>query len=489
MRGEPGSMQDTRWLDGLALLEKHGLSWDLRVPFWHLEEAAEVAALFPRIAIVLEHAGLPWDRSDAGLSVWRRGMQALARNDNVHVKLSEFGLRDAPWRFEDNAPIVRETVEIFGWQRCMFGSNFPVASLRIGFKRAGAGDQRRAGAPAAGRAPRDLARQRAALLQDRDVKSEPIDLDDARRSYLASGDEALLPIVDAHHHYWDLARNPHPWLQQEPRIAFRYGDYGAICRDYLPADHRAAAAGHCVVRNVMMEGEWDRRDPLGEARWAHALAGILGVPHAMAAQIWLDRGDLDEVLRQYRALPLVRSVRHKPRVTTRHEYRSGWDVPGSMRCPRWRNGYAKLEPAGLMFELQAPWWHLAEAVELARDFPRTTLIVNHAGLPAERDEASLRLWRRAVERLADCPNVVVKISGLGVASVPWTPQMQKPVVDALLASFGIARCMFASNHPVDALVASFDTIYSGFKQLTRHLSPTDRLALFCDNAARLYQLR
>jgi predicted TIM-barrel fold metal-dependent hydrolase len=131
--GEPGSMQDTRWLAGLALLEKHKLSWDLRVPFWHLEEAADVAALFPRITIVLEHAGLPWDRSDAGLLAWRRGMEALARNDNVYVKLSEFGLRDAPWRFEDNAPIVRETVAIFGWQRCMFGSNFPVASLRIGF--------------------------------------------------------------------------------------------------------------------------------------------------------------------------------------------------------------------------------------------------------------------------------------------------------------------------------------------------------------------
>ena len=82
---------------------------------------------------MLEHAGLPWDRSDAGLSAWRRGMEALAACANVHVKLSEFGLRDAPWRLEDNAPIVRETVAIFGWQRCMFGSNFPVASLRIGY--------------------------------------------------------------------------------------------------------------------------------------------------------------------------------------------------------------------------------------------------------------------------------------------------------------------------------------------------------------------
>lgn len=134
VRGEPGSMQDSRWLAGLAALERHGLSWDLRVPFWHLEEAAAVAAMFPRIPIVVEHAGLPWDRSEAGLSTWRRGMEALARSPQVHVKLSEFGLRDAPWRYEDNARIVRDCVAIFGWQRAMFGSNFPVAGLRIGYE-------------------------------------------------------------------------------------------------------------------------------------------------------------------------------------------------------------------------------------------------------------------------------------------------------------------------------------------------------------------
>ncbi|HUG23317.1 amidohydrolase family protein [Piscinibacter sp.] len=133
VRGLPGSMQDPRWLDGLSLLEQHGLSWDLRVPFWHLDDAAQVARAFPRLAIVLEHAGLPWDRSAPGLAAWRHGMAALAACPNVHVKLSEFGLRDAPWRFEDNAPIVRETVAFFGWRRCMFGSNFPVASLRIDY--------------------------------------------------------------------------------------------------------------------------------------------------------------------------------------------------------------------------------------------------------------------------------------------------------------------------------------------------------------------
>ena len=311
----------------------------------------------------------------------------------------------------------------------------------------------------------------------------------ARAQFLADGDDALLPIVDAHHHYWDLAHNPHPWLQQLPRIPFRYGDYAPLCgRDFLPADYAAAATGHRVVRHVTMEGEWAPDDPVGEARWMTALAARSGEPQAMAAQVWLDRDDVADVLAAYAALPLVRSVRHKPRCTTRDRYRSDWAPPGSMRCTRWRDGYARLAGAGLMFELQAPWWHMPEAIELARDFPATPIIVNHAGLPAQRDEAALAAWARAMAALADCPNVVVKISGLGVPGQRWTAALQRPVVEALLGAFGPARCMVASNFPVDGLVASLDEIFASFKELTRGLEPAHRLAVFCDTACRVYGL-
>lgn len=315
------------------------------------------------------------------------------------------------------------------------------------------------------------------------------DLALARQQWLTTGEEAALPIVDAHHHFFDLAHNPHPWLQQLPHIPFRYGAYSAICRDFLPADYAAAATGHHVLRHVLMEGEWAPNDPTGEARWVQAMHETQGTPQALAAQAWLDRADLPEVLAAYRQLPVVRSVRHKPRSLQRAEHHSGWVAAGSMRCPRWRAGFAQLAPAGLMFELQAPWWHFGEAVELARDFPATTIIVNHAGLPAQRDGESLTAWRQAVARLADCSNVFMKISGIGMPGQRWTPELQRPVVQHLLATYGSARCLFASNFPVDGLVASFDEIFSSFKLLTRHLPSRERLALFCDNAVRLYRLR
>jgi predicted TIM-barrel fold metal-dependent hydrolase len=131
--GAPGTMQDERWLRGFALLDKYGLSWDLRVPFWHLAEAAAVARAFPRTPIILNHTGFPWDRSDEGLAAWRRGMEVLAREPNVHVKISEFGLKDQPWEYEANRRVVLDALAVFGVERSIFASNFPVAGLRIGY--------------------------------------------------------------------------------------------------------------------------------------------------------------------------------------------------------------------------------------------------------------------------------------------------------------------------------------------------------------------
>lgn len=322
------------------------------------------------------------------------------------------------------------------------------------------------------------------------------DLATARDDYLQSGDDRLLPIVDAHHHYWTMA-NPHPWLTQLPRIPFRYGDYASICRDFLPADYARAGnpdpgqPTHRILRHVVMEGEWTPDDPVGEARWMLALTEASGEPQAMAAQIWLDRADLASVLEAYTQAPLrgfVRSVRHKPRTAPRQDYRADWAEPGSMRCPKWRQGYARLAAAGLMFELQAPWWHVDEMIELARDFPETLIIVNHAAMPGTRDADTLRDWRAAIKRLSACANVVMKISGIGVKDERWSLARQAPVVHALIDDFGFQRCLFASNFPVDSLVVSLDQLWSGFKTLTEALSREQRLALFCDNAVRIYGL-
>jgi predicted TIM-barrel fold metal-dependent hydrolase len=159
-----------------------------------------------------------------------------------------------------------------------------------------------------------------------------------------------------------------------------------------------------------------------------------------------------------------------------------------MRDPAWRRGYALLERYGLSFDLQTPWWHLGEAAALARDFPQTPIILNHTGLPSDRSAEGLAGWRDAMATLAACPNVAVKISGLGQPGQAWTVAANGPIVRDTLAIFGVERCMFASNFPVDGLCATFDVIFSGFKAIVADLAPADQRRLFHDNAVRTYRL-
>jgi len=92
-------------------------------------------------------------------------------------------------------------------------------------------------------------------------------------------------------------------------------------------------------------------------------------------------------------------------------------------------------------------------------------------------------------RLSDAPNVRVKLSGICVPGRRWTPELNGPVVREAVGLFGAARCMVASNFPVDGLHATFDEIMDGLKAITAGLPRADRLRLFHGTAAETYRLQ
>ena len=300
-------------------------------------------------------------------------------------------------------------------------------------------------------------------------------------------DVAQFPIVDAHHHFWDLTNNHLPWLCDEPPIPFRYGDYSAIRKNYMPADYRHDTGKYNVVKSVYMEAEWDRRDPAAETRWVEKINAETGMPNACIGHAEPDRADIAEVLSEHAKSALIRGIRHKPKSAPSPQDATR-GAPGSMDDPRWRAGYALLQRFGLSYDLQTPWWHLDAAAALAADFPRTQIIINHTGLPSDRSDEGLRGWRQALEIVSRQPNVAIKISGIGRPNLPWTVEANGPIIRDTISIFGVDRCMFASNFPVDGLTGSFATIYDGFFASISDRSIGDHRKLFCDNAVRIYRL-
>jgi len=294
-------------------------------------------------------------------------------------------------------------------------------------------------------------------------------------------------MVDAHAHFWDLDAQYYPWLCDPEPIPFRYGGYSPIRRTYLPEDYRRDGRDFNLAGLVHIEAEHDPKDPVGETRWLSELALRAGLPTACVCQAWLDRGDVAEVLAAQAEFPLVRGIRHKPAAAAdpRDAVRG---APGSMDDAAWRRGYARLAGHGLSFDLQTPYWHLDAAAGLAADFPETRIVVNHTALPADRSADGLAAWRAALETVAAQANVALKISGLGLPGRDWTVAGNGPVVRDAIAIFGAARCLFASNFPVDSLVADFRTIFSGFREITAELPAAEIAGLFHDNAVRIYRL-
>lgn len=127
-------LDNPQWIANYALLKKFGLSFDLQIYAGQMAQAAALVARHPDIPVVLDHAGMPVDRSPEDVAQWRSGLKTLAAIPHVSIKMSGLGMCDHKWTVESIQPFILTMIEIFGPQRCMFGSNFPVDSLYSTFE-------------------------------------------------------------------------------------------------------------------------------------------------------------------------------------------------------------------------------------------------------------------------------------------------------------------------------------------------------------------
>jgi predicted TIM-barrel fold metal-dependent hydrolase len=296
------------------------------------------------------------------------------------------------------------------------------------------------------------------------------------------------PLIDAHHHLWDLSLGKHPWLTTESRDEMVYGDPTPLFRDYLPADFRSDAARQNLVASVHVEAGWDPADPVGETRWLDGLAAQHGLPTALVVQAPLHKPEAESVLAAQRAFERVRGVRFilswhsdpKKAFAARLDY---------MEDSAWLAGFALLQRYDLSFDLMLYPGQMEAAAHLAARFPDIRLILNHGGSPADRAPADMERWRRGLTLLAARPNVAIKISDLVAYDHNWTLDSLRPVVLACIDAFGTERAMFASDFPVAGLHATYDQVFGVFKAIVADFSAGDQRRLFHDNAARLYRLK
>ncbi|CAE6713494.1 amidohydrolase family protein [Paraburkholderia nemoris] len=297
-----------------------------------------------------------------------------------------------------------------------------------------------------------------------------------------------LTIVDAHHHLWDLASGRYPWLQDAYHgSAFFLGEYQTLRRNYLPGDYRRDTSGYRVVASVHIEAERSRMQQVDETRWLHELRDCTGIPSVVVPHISFVQANRDEVLAAHMAWPRVRGIRSKP-VTARSPQENVTGQPGTMQDPRWLEGLAALERYDLSWDLRVPFWHLADAAEVAAAFPGIRMVVNHTGLPLDRSEQGLSNWRQGLEALAANPNVYIKLSEFGLAGGRWDADSNQRIIRDAVAIFSPDRAMFASNLPVSSLSAGFPAIVDTMLDALADYDDQAIAKIFAHNAIAFYRI-
>ena len=326
---------------------------------------------------------------------------------------------------------------------------------------------------------------------------------DRRREEIIEPD---LPIVDPHHH-----------LVDRPETG----------RYLLPELLADTGSGHNITATVYLEwlsmyraqGAAERR-PVGEIEFANGVAamaasGTYGKPRVCAGIVgYADLAlgaPVETVLEAMIAAGggRFRGIRF---ITASHPDQAAWGSAiirpaGLLMAPKVREGFARLAPLGLSFDAWMYHTQLSELVDLARAFPATPIVLDHVGgaiglgpYAGKRDEVFAE-WSGRIRELAQCPNVHIKLGGLGMRMFgfdmhngelpPSSEELAaawRPYIETCIAAFGSERAMFESNFPVDKGSCSYAALWNAFKRIAAGYSAAEKAALFAGTAGNLYKL-
>lgn len=272
--------------------------------------------------------------------------------------------------------------------------------------------------------------------------------------------------IDAHQHFWRYTSAEYGWIDDA---------MAAIRRDFLPADleSEARAAGIDAVISVQARQSLEETQWLLEMATAHPwIAGVVG---------WIPLADpgVGAMLEKLAAHPRLKGVRHVLQ----------GEPDAYMDREDFNSGIARLEKAGLTYDVLVVHHQLPAAIRLVDRHPNQRFVLDHIAKPAIR-AGEMQPWASDLAELARRPNVFCKLSGVVTEAdyANWSYEQIVPYMEAALTAFGAGRLMFGSDWPVCELAASYDRVYYALVEALGPLSDSDRQAIFGGTAAKYYKL-
>jgi L-fuconolactonase len=287
-------------------------------------------------------------------------------------------------------------------------------------------------------------------------------------------------MIDSHLHLWELGpeslaergstgvRRAYPWLGPQ---------HGELFRSYGEAEAQETLAAAGVEGALLVQAD----DTLADTEFMLDVADRN--PWALGVVGWipLDRpAQAEQALQRFLPNPRFRGVRHLVHNDSRDDF---------LTLPEVRQSLRMQAAHGLPFDVPDAFpRHLDGTVQLARELPALTVVLDHLGKPPLADEAAMDSWRRGFRALAELPNTVAKVSGLHLPGVPYTAEALRPLWDEALDGFGPKRLMIGGDWPVSTLGAPYGRTLEVLLELVGELSAGERHELLEGTAIRTYGL-
>ncbi len=301
-----------------------------------------------------------------------------------------------------------------------------------------------------------------------------------------------MKLWDPHFHLWDVSpetRSGHdagqlPVIDGDPVYdRVRYESDLAVDGFELTGGALVEAVSVCHIKR---DGPCFAEACVSEARWVSSQLAASPLDYAVVASAPLEDPDLPAILRDLADCGGLRGIRqilnHEPS-WPRNESRGDF-----LDQPAWRKGFARLEERSLTFDLQLNPNQFRKAARLLARHPGVPIVIGHLGSPTAADLREATVYWEGLEALADLEQVYLKISMLSYTDREWDRSpLVRDSVHRAMDLFGMRRCMFASNFPVEKHVGwPAGRLYGAFRGLAAHLDAADRQRLFADNARRAY---
>ena len=299
-----------------------------------------------------------------------------------------------------------------------------------------------------------------------------------------------IAIVDSHHHLWDLNSNKthYPWLSSNEEKAF-FGNFKSIKKSYLLDDYLNDAKNLNLIKSIHVQAEHDENNPIEETKWLQNISdnNNLKIPNGIVAFADFSKETVSDILDQHLDYKNVRGIRQilsfdRDRPQYSHAKKD------YLKDELWIENFKHITNRELSFDIQIYPHQFDDAARLAKRYSDVLFILNHTGEPCFQTEEYKEYWMRKMKSLAENDNFVCKISGLGMFNANWTVTSTKYFVLKTIEIFGIDRCMFGSNFPVDKIFNTFDNYWNSYFEIVKNFSQDEHDKIFLKNAEKFYRI-